>query len=231
MVRQAHTYLVGAVSGATLIAVAIAAFVLLVSAQVFGDWPIAGLGGAKETAVHESQPVGGSGAGADTAAAATANATTAAAGANAKAGGNQGGAGSGAADDFRGGSGTESQAASDVVGGGGQGGSGGAPSNPGTTNPGSNPSSPSTGSSGGSSGGSGSGGSSTASSPSQSVTDTVNDTVNSVDQTATGGALEATGVTTVTEGVVNGVAGPESVVGKTVDGVAGTVGGLLNPKP
>ena len=35
MVRQAHTYLVGAMSGATLIAIAIAAFVLLVSAQVF----------------------------------------------------------------------------------------------------------------------------------------------------------------------------------------------------
>jgi hypothetical protein len=36
-------------------------------------------------------------------------------------------------------------------------------------------------------------------------------------------------VTEVTEGVVNGVAGPESVVGKAVDETAGVVGGLLQP--
>ena len=34
MIRQARTYLVGAMSGATLIAIAIAAFVLLVTAEV-----------------------------------------------------------------------------------------------------------------------------------------------------------------------------------------------------
>ena len=46
MIRQAHTYLVGAMGGATLIAIAIAVFVLLVSAQVFRDWPIAALAAA-----------------------------------------------------------------------------------------------------------------------------------------------------------------------------------------
>ena len=43
MVRQAHTYLVGAVSGTALIAAAVVAFVLLVSAQAFRDWPLPGL--------------------------------------------------------------------------------------------------------------------------------------------------------------------------------------------
>src|ERR1044072_7293733 len=65
MIRQAHTYLVGAVGGATLIAIAIAAFVLLVSAQVFRDWPLAALGSGDDTAaVAEAQPAGGSGSGA-----------------------------------------------------------------------------------------------------------------------------------------------------------------------
>src|ERR1700761_9518442 len=43
MIRQAHKYLVGALSGVTLIGIAIAVFVVLVSAQVFHDWPIAAL--------------------------------------------------------------------------------------------------------------------------------------------------------------------------------------------
>src|ERR1044071_5589855 len=61
MIRQAHTYLVGAMGGATLIAIAIAIFVMLVSAQVFRDWPIAALGDGNEAAVSEAQPAGGSG--------------------------------------------------------------------------------------------------------------------------------------------------------------------------
>src|SRR6478752_4083697 len=69
MVRQAHTYLVGAVSGATLIAIAIAAFVVLVSAQVFSAWPIAGLsGGGESAAVSEGHPAGGAGTAVTTAA-------------------------------------------------------------------------------------------------------------------------------------------------------------------
>jgi hypothetical protein len=50
--------------------------------------------------------------------------------------------------------------------------------------------------------------------------------VGAVDE-ATGGTLSEAGVTHVTEEVVNGVAGPESVVGKTVDGVGEVVGGLV----
>jgi len=54
----------------------------------------------------------------------------------------------------------------------------------------------------------------------------VNGTVGTVDE-ALGGTLSETGVSKVTEEVVNGVAGPESVVGKTVDGVGEVVGGLV----
>jgi hypothetical protein len=61
------------------------------------------------------------------------------------------------------------------------------------------------------------------------VTGAVNNTVSGVDQTL-GGTLGDTGVTKVTEEVVNGVAGPESTVGETVDKVAETVGGLLGGK-
>jgi hypothetical protein len=59
------------------------------------------------------------------------------------------------------------------------------------------------------------------------VAATVNETVNDVDETVTGGALKEAGVTEVTEGVVNGLVGPESVVGKTVNGLGETVNGLL----
>ncbi|MGB7685284.1 MAG: hypothetical protein WBL45_05820, partial [Solirubrobacterales bacterium] len=82
-------------------------------------------------------------------------------------------------------------------------------------------------------GGGGGGGGAAAgsgSSPSGNVTNTVNETVNQVDQTVTGGALEKAGVTGLTEEVVDGVLGPESTVGKVVDGAAGAVGGLLDPK-
>ncbi len=54
----------------------------------------------------------------------------------------------------------------------------------------------------------------------------MNDTVAGVD-TATGGAVSGTGVTDVTEDVVEGTVGPESTVGQTVDKSAETVGGLL----
>src|SRR4051794_2256610 len=62
MIRQARTYLVGAMSGATLIALAIAAFVVLVTAQVFTDWPVGALGdGGGEAAVSAAKPAGGEG--------------------------------------------------------------------------------------------------------------------------------------------------------------------------
>ncbi len=58
------------------------------------------------------------------------------------------------------------------------------------------------------------------------MTGTVDKTVSGVDQ-ATGGALGKTGVTQTTEEVVDGAAGPESALGKTVDKTKETVGGLL----
>ena len=64
MIRQAHTYLAGAMGGATLIAIAIAVFVVLVSAQVFRDWPLAALGGDDGAAVSESRVAPGGAAGA-----------------------------------------------------------------------------------------------------------------------------------------------------------------------
>src|SRR3954462_1921681 len=71
MIRQARNYMVGAMSGAGLIAVAIAVFAVLVSTQVFGDFPIAGLlgggdagvSGAKEADAPVAAGTGGGAAG------------------------------------------------------------------------------------------------------------------------------------------------------------------------
>jgi hypothetical protein len=230
VIRQAHTYLVGALGGATLIAIAIAAFVMLVSAQVFTDWPLAGLGKSSDNGVSAAEvvdaPDGGATAGAG-AAATTARATSAAAkaGSGSAAGAKDGSAAAVTVDGSR--DNAEAGGGETAAGGGGSGGGGSGNTPAAQTAPassgGGNPTSPS-------GGGSGGGGSSTASSPSQTVTSTVNDTVTKVDQTATGGTLEKTGVTGVTEGVVDGVAGPESVVGQVVDGAVGTVEGILGGK-
>jgi hypothetical protein len=241
MIRQAHTYLVSAMSGATLIAIAIVVFVLLVSAQVFRDFPLAGLTGGGDEQPHISDaraaaapavapakaspaaPVarrstGSQAAGKDNAAAQpTASAgdlaTTGAPASPGESVAGEGGGPSGANQ------GTEGAPASSP-----------AASSPGSDASSSGGSSSSSGGGSGSSGGSGSG-SGSASTPSAKVTETVNNTVNQVDETVTGGALEKTGVTGVTEGVVNGVVGPESVVGKAVDETVKTVGGLLGGKP
>src|SRR4051794_5678660 len=59
MIRQARNYLVGAMSGAGLIAVAVVAFVLLVSAQVFENFPVPGLiGGSDEAAISAAEAAG-----------------------------------------------------------------------------------------------------------------------------------------------------------------------------
>src|SRR5690349_17194190 len=90
MIRQARTYFVGAISGATLIAIAIAVFAVLVSTQVFGDWPIAGLvGGGKEAAVSTAQPVGEAGSAGGGGAEATGAQTAAGKGGGGSAGRNQ----------------------------------------------------------------------------------------------------------------------------------------------
>jgi hypothetical protein len=222
MIRQAHTFLVSAMSGAALIAVAIAVFVVLVSAQVFKDWPIAGLGGdGDETAPvsrteHAGGPVdvGGSGAG-----------PLVGVGAK-RAGRASGDPGSVAT---RGISVTGGGGVTGSGGSGSRGGGAGTPSSPAQVPTSSNP--PSNGSSGAGSasrgGNSGGAGSGTAPSTSGTVTSTVNDTVTKVDETALGGTLHESGVTPVTEGVVDGVTGPESPVGKVVDETTGAVGDLL----
>jgi len=237
MVRQAHTYLVGAMSGATLIAIAIAFFVVLVSAQVFRDWPLAALGGGGDetAAVSRAHPAGGAGAaGGSVAIAAGAGKASPAAGE--PAGGSSdaiaGGDGVGTSD---GGQITTTAPGESAPGTGGQGGGSGStpsPQSPSSTSP-SGSSSSGGGSSGGGGGGATSGGgggstSGTTSTPSAQVTETVNGTATKVDETALGGTLQETGVSGITESVVNGVAGPESTVGKVVDETVGAVGGLLH---
>jgi len=246
MVRQAHTYLVGAMSGATLIAAAIAVFVVLVTAQVFQDWPIAGLGGGGE----DSASVAG-GRSSDSGAGDGAAANGAASGAGGAAAANHTGdrkrpAANPISTDAPGG--RTIQPGGSVPGGEpgtGTEAGGGAPQNGGAS-PAPQGSPAATGSGGGAGGGgggtggggggggagagSGSGTGGSGSSTSESVANTVNETVHGLDQTVTGGALEKTGVTGVTEGVVEGVVGPESTVGKVVDEATGVVGGLLHPK-
>ena len=274
MIKQAHTYLVGALSGVTVIGIAIAVFVVLVSAQVFHELPIVNVSSPdrKGEAVSQAQALPAAGGGATaaiTAAGATKAARNQGAAKNAAiaavpTGGNAGNHRRGAAD-----SGATVDATSpatavesspDATGDNSSssgGNSGSHSSKPTKTSPSQSPSSApesssspgssgSTGSSGpstgatGSSGSSGSSGSTgtgtggttttapvTAGVKPPSVSEGVNETVNGVDENLLGGALGNTGVTEVTEEVVNGAAGPETVVGKTVNGVAEVVNGLL----
>src|SRR3954447_10650747 len=62
MIRQAHTYLAGAVSSTALVAAAVVAFVLLVSFQALKDWPLAGIsiGGGGSAATGPGTPGSGS---------------------------------------------------------------------------------------------------------------------------------------------------------------------------
>ncbi|HEX5763208.1 MAG TPA: hypothetical protein VFY04_08825, partial [Solirubrobacterales bacterium] len=57
MIRQARSYLVGAISSTALIAAAVVAFVLLVSAQALRDWPL-GIGGGESSVAAEGAPGG-----------------------------------------------------------------------------------------------------------------------------------------------------------------------------
>jgi hypothetical protein len=233
MIRQAHTYLAGAVSSTALVAGAVVAFVLLVSFQALKDWPLAGIsiGGDDSAATGPSTPGAGS---------ATAPAEAAAtAGLAAKGSAGNGNGRSAAKRDNQvavdasptatTGSPTAEAPPSSPAG---QGGSAGAPS--GSSPTGSASSSPAAGGGGGGGGGSnpspggGSGGTteSGGQTTSGAITGTVNKTVSGVDE-ATGGVIGSTGVTEVTEKVVEGAAGPESPVGHTVDEVVKTVGGLL----
>jgi hypothetical protein len=228
--------------GATLIAIAIVVFAVLVSAQVFRDWPIAALGdGGGETAVSSAEPAGGavpvgsgtaSNAGAKSVTAVTGetkrhqtstrtsdNAGSVATGDLATTGAGQGSTETGgSAGGQDGGSETTASPQTDS-----------SPSDSsGSASSGGGGSAPAGGAGGGSAGGGGGGATSGNTTPSTSgqVTETVNNTVSQVDETVLDGTLENTGVTGVTEGVV----GPESVVGKVVDETVGAVGGLLSGK-
>ncbi|MBS1887097.1 MAG: hypothetical protein JSU06_07900 [Actinobacteria bacterium] len=269
MIRQAHTYLVGALSGVVVIVIAIGAFVVLVSAQVFYDLPIPALSGhdqktavatGKAVAAPEHRPfasIGGVTPG-------TGRPAT-----NGKGAGHTGGAarprggGKGAATSTHESSPpaglveTAPSAGTEHPGGGGSGSRSHHPSSStGSPSPGPSGSSgvgpasgtssgsPGTSGSGTSAGGSsGSGGGSTGTSgggptitlpptpvttakPSEVITESVNEVVKGANG-ALGGSLEEVGATHVTEEAVNGAAGPESVVGKTVDGVSEVVGGLV----
>jgi hypothetical protein len=233
MIRQAHTYLAGAVSGSALVGAAIVAFVLLVSLQALKDWPLAGIGrGGGESAVSGAQSAQG-GAGAQGAAALGATAGTAASPGSAAARNGRGAADSGQlAGAQQGGQPTAGTSPSP-----------GSPTNetPGPAAGGGNgasaPSAVSNPSGGGGSGGNDGGGSPPAKtgggapggggqSTSGTVTGAVNETVSGVDQTL-GGGLSETGVTKATEEVVNGVAGPESPIGETLDKTVEAVGGLV----
>lgn len=212
MIRQARSYLVGAVSGTTLVAVAVVAFVALVSVQTLRDWPLAGLVGGGEAEPTEARTAGPQGA---------------------TAGSSSGGAGAGSA------AGAESGRAGPSGDGGGSAAAGiGAPVD-GPTSGSAGPDAPvsSSGGGGGDSDRAGSGGGSQQPAvggggggpASETVNGAVDDAVKGVDE-PTGGALGETGVTKTTEDVVDGVVGTDSTGGKTVDDtvdeVNGTGGGL-----
>ena len=217
MIRQAHTYLAGAVSGTALIAAAVVGFVMLVSLQALKDWPLAGIGGGESTAVSTGRPAG------------AANPGERQRRPHDRRGrGRQAGTGSRPAAPGR----ANAPGGQDGVATAG----GPSPGPSGSESPATNESPPSS-----STGGAGS----TAASSSRrrwlwlkwgqrrgrtGAVDlrlchhAVNETVSGVDQATRRRAGASTGVT---EEAVNGVAGPESPVGKTVDKVVETVGGLL----
>lgn len=212
MIRQTHSYLLGAVSGTALVAVAVVAFVLLVSAQALRSWPIGalGLGGDNSGSVSPARP-------ASRAAAGRAAKTTASSRSAAK-GGSAGGIGDPS---------PQPEVAARAPGG------QSAPSSPAAPALSQQPSRDSLHAGSGpnpvTSGGGGSGSTGTSGNLPGSVTDTVNDAAAPADE-ALGGALSESGVTKVTEKAtegVSGVAGPNSALGQTVNEVAGTVDGLL----
>jgi hypothetical protein len=236
MIRQAHTYLAGAVSSTALVAAAVVAFVLLVSFQALRDWPLAGIGigGDDSAATGPSTP----GSGSATSPAGTGGASATAGSIVAKGSARNGNGRSitqrdnqvavDASPTATTGSPTAEAPPSSPAAGQGGAPSGSSPIGSASSNP-----TPGGGGGGGSSPatetGSGSSGGASSKSTSGAITETVNKTVSGVDE-ATGGVLGSTGLTETTENVVESMAGPESTVGKTVDEVGKTVGGLLGGK-
>ena len=219
MIRQAHNYLAGAVSGTVLIAIAVAIFVMLVSVQAARDWPFADLVGGDDTGLdpcgrpgrtgRESERHRDRGARCGRHGCATAVAVAAPPRAS-----------SGAAVDVTATAPTDSGRAPSAGGG-----------SPTATK------SPSQSSGGnGSGGGGGTGGGEhrlrRGGKTSETATGATEDVVSGADG-ASGGAVGASGAGQVVEDTVQGRRRPESTVGGTVDktvkGAGETVGGLLEP--
>jgi hypothetical protein len=229
MVRQAKRYLAGAASSAALIAVAIVAFVLLVSAEAFRQWPIGGLGSGDPPSLAPARSVEAAAA-AKTRAVAAARAArgrnrheSARRGARAGAGvrGERTQAGNVVADL----PGAQAGSTDSVGSGGGE-----TKPSPAEHSGGSGQARPTAGGGNSNGGGSGGGGAGDGGGPRQSVsapiTEAVKETVSQVDAT-TGGTLEQAGVTPMAEEAVEAVAGTESTIGQTVDKSVQTAAGVL----
>ncbi len=224
MARQAHSYFAGAVSSTAVIVAAVIAFVLLVSAQAFREWPVSGLGFGGPTAVSVSsgRAVGDAAASHARVAAAmrTAGAVVGSVGARAT--------GHSRVAQRPGGLSGETPGTTAP-----RGGSGSTAGGGGSASPASPSSTPAPGGGSGShpaggGGGAGVGGAdSGVEGVSTGLTSTVGNTVSKVNETL-GGALSETGAPDITQGVVNGAAGPSSSVGHAVDETPGAVGGLLH---
>jgi hypothetical protein len=200
VIRQARTYLTGAVSATALIAAAVIAFVVLVSLQALESWPLAGSPSGEE-ARRAKQP----------AAALVAH--------RAKAGTHGVAAGSPAARRHAA-AGNRTRAGIGATSGTGGGSTGSEQSGGPSSNGGSAPSGEATSSGGGSGSASHFAGTPT---PVETVTGTASGTVGKVEQT-----VEETGVTTTTGAAVQQVAGPDSTVsgvsGKLTEAADGLTG-------
>ena len=231
MIRQAHTYLAGALSGSALIAAAVVAFIVLVSVQAVRDWPFAGLVTRDGTATAVSAGHPAAPGPARNPAGSTATATQSPAD-----GSRQRGATAVTESGTATGDGTRATvspvADSPAAHGADPGGSGSgqestSPGSPSSAGGSQNTATKPAGSAG--SGGNSGGGDSPAQSPSEGVGKTVGEAVDTVDQ-ATGGVVGSTGAGKAVEETVESVAGPKSPVGEIVDKtVGGTVKAVEGP--
>jgi hypothetical protein len=220
MVRQAQSYLAGAVSSVALIAAAVVAFVVLISAQAFHDWPLSGLGFGGEGGTAAVAPARPAVPGPASAARGRAQPSPTSSGQGATSGNvrHPSGLDSSAA-------GVNSPSAGQPASGpGGRGGSGpgGVSSKP--AGAGGAAPAPSGGGSSGSSGdgsGGGNGGG-----PGETEASPIGEVGSQVDETVSG-ALGNPKATEVPGDVVNGLAGAKSPLGRAVGETVGAVGGLL----
>lgn len=223
MARQAHSYFAGAVSSTAVITAAVIAFVVLVSAQAFREWPVSGLrlGGGTTVSVSSGRAVGD--AAASHAGLAEAVRTT---GVAVRSPGGRTTGHSRVARELGGLSGESPGAKAPRGGPGSTSGGGASPASPSAIPaPGGGSGSRQLGGGGGAGGGGG--GDSSAQSISSGLTSTVGNTVSKVNETLSG-ALSDTGVPNVTQGVVNGAPAANPSLGHAVEETQGAVGGLLH---